>query len=46
VYLGILPSGKHVAVKRLNRDAVNVEKQFRNEVEALSRYRCFITMKL
>jgi interleukin-1 receptor-associated kinase 4 len=39
VYLGILPSQKLVAVKRLNRDAVNVEKQFRNEIEALSRFR-------
>ncbi|XP_021924264.1 probable LRR receptor-like serine/threonine-protein kinase At1g51810 isoform X3 [Zootermopsis nevadensis] len=39
VYLGILPSQKHVAVKRLHRDAGNVEKQFCNEIQALSRYR-------
>nr|CAD7423928.1 unnamed protein product [Timema monikensis] len=38
VYLGVFPSREHVAVKRLNRDAVNVVRQFRNEVEALSRY--------
>jgi hypothetical protein len=38
VYLGILPSQKCVAVKRLHADAVNVEKQFHNEIEALSRY--------
>jgi hypothetical protein len=38
VYLGILPSQKCVAVKRLHADAVNVEKQFQNEIEALSRY--------
>ncbi|CAG2065642.1 unnamed protein product, partial [Timema podura] len=37
VYLGVFPSRERVAVKRLNRDAVNVVKQFRNEVEALSR---------
>ncbi|KAJ9587969.1 hypothetical protein L9F63_018598 [Diploptera punctata] len=39
VYLGIEPSGKTVAVKRLNKDAVNAEKQFRNEVESLSKFR-------
>lgn len=39
VYLGIEPSKKHVAVKRLNKDAVNAEKQFRNEVESLSKFR-------
>jgi hypothetical protein len=37
VYLGILPSQKYVAVKRLHADAVNVEKQFQNEIESLSR---------
>ncbi|PNF26888.1 Interleukin-1 receptor-associated kinase 4 [Cryptotermes secundus] len=39
VYLGILPSQKCVAVKRLHTDAVNVEKQFQNEIESLSRFR-------
>ncbi|XP_049857052.1 interleukin-1 receptor-associated kinase 4-like isoform X2 [Schistocerca gregaria] len=38
VYLGILPTQK-VAVKRLKRDAINVEKQFQNEIHTLSRFR-------
>ncbi|GLH11675.1 Pelle [Gryllus bimaculatus] len=37
VYLGVLLSLK-VAVKRLKNDAVSIEKQFKNEVETLSKY--------
>lgn len=36
VYLGTCMS-KKVAVKKLHKDAINVEKQFLNEVDSLSR---------
>ncbi|XP_069674519.1 interleukin-1 receptor-associated kinase 4-like [Periplaneta americana] len=39
VYLGIFPSQKQVAVKRLHQDAANVETQFRNEIETLYRFK-------
>ncbi|XP_066997494.1 interleukin-1 receptor-associated kinase 4 isoform X2 [Anabrus simplex] len=38
VYLGVYSSNNYVAVKKLKRDVVNIEKQFKNEVDALSRY--------
>lgn len=36
VYRGVLPDGREVAVKKLQRDGIEGEKEFRSEMEVLS----------